>query len=238
MKFFSILLASATITGCASMGQHDPVALASIDFGPEDSLSICVLVDDENTTHTQVDQLFAAVNQEFASYKLSVTVPWYKTWDRPGGHDHWIIEKLAEMKLPAPCDRMMAIVGNTRAIETRSQGGMMVLGSVDTVTHSRGFVVWDVDGMTQLLASPEAVMVHETYHMVGCEHDMPMKICYDRINRLKSAARQNRANGRQFFPTYSSRGQLLNSREEVDIREDVALRIHQAQEIAENKQHH
>ena len=225
MKCFSILLISTIITGCATIGQHDPATMASIDFGPEDSLRICVLVDDEDTTHLKVDELFAAVNKEFGPYKLSVTVPWYKTWERPGRQDHWLIEKLAEMKLPAPCDRIMAIVGNTSPTETKSSGGMTVLGSVDTVTHSRGFVVWEMDGMTRLLATPEAVMVHETYHMVGCEHNMPMKICYERINRLKTAARLNRVQGRQFFPTYSSRGQILYSREEVDIREDIAVRL-------------
>ena len=104
------------------------------------------------------------------------------------------------------------------------------LGSVDTVTHTRGYIFADVESWNQKVTPPTEAVVHETYHLLGCDHEYTMTPCYERIAQLKAAARLNRESGYDFFPTYTLRGQLIMRRNEVDLRESMALRVYQAKQ--------
>ena len=222
-----LCLVALLLGGCTTIGAHDEAALKNTDFGPPESLRICVLLDTPEISQAEGAKLMQAVQTEFALYGITVTVPWYHAWQRPGFGRMKIITDLAARKLPPPCDRVMALVG-------QNAGDVLVglfvttEGSVDTVTHTRGYVVSEFSSINQVFMPPEAAMVHESYHLLGCDHDVTMTACYARIQRLKAAARVNRAAGNDFFPTYTVRGQLIMNRDEVDVREANALRVYLA----------
>ena len=222
-----LCLVALWVGGCTSMGAHEEAALKNTDFGPPEPLRICVLLDTPEISQAEGTKLMQAVQAEFALYEITVTVPWYQAWHRPGFGGMKIITDLASRKLPPPCDRVMALVG-------QNAGDVLVglfvstLGSVDTVTHTRGYVMSEFSSINQVFAPPAAALVHESYHLLGCDHDVTMTECYARIQRLKAAARENRAAGNDFFPTYTVRGQLILHRDEVDVREANALRVYLA----------
>lgn len=216
------------VVGCTSIGAQDESAFRNTEFGPEETLRICVLLDEPRITQQSAAPIIASMTQELAKYKIQVEVPWYRSWHRPSGRGLAIIEALAAEQLAPPCDRILALVG-------RNFGDFLVgtlfadeLGSVDTVTSTRGYVAANANTVNQLFVPPSAAAVHEVYHLLGCQHDMSMDGCYARIGRLKEAAAENRANGMDFFPTYSRRGQLLMTRELVDVREAIALKVERA----------
>lgn len=218
-------LVALLLAACTSLGRPDEAALAQTDFGPEETLSVCVLLDEPKITQQSVAPIIASMSQELAKYKIKIEVPWYRSWHRPSGRGMAIIEALAAERLAPPCDRLLALVG-------RNFGDFLIgtlfadeLGSVDTVTSTRGYVAANVGTLNQVFVSPEAAVVHEAYHLLGCQHDTSMDNCYARIDRLKEAAAENRANGHDFFPTFSRRGQLLMTRESVDVREAMALKV-------------
>jgi len=221
-------LVALLLAACTSLGAPDEAALAQTDFGPEETLRVCLLLDEPKITQKTAAPLITSITQEFAKYNIRVTVPWYRSWHRPGGGVMAIIAALADEQLAPPCDRLLALVG-------RNFGDFLIgllavdeLGSVDTVTSTRGYVAANVGTLNQVFVSPEAAVVHEAYHLLGWQHDSSMAACYARIHRLKDAAALNRANGNDFFPTYSRRGQLLMNRAEVDVREAMALKVERA----------
>lgn len=221
-------LSALLLAGCTSLGAPDETALARTDFGPVETLRVCVLLDEPKITQKTAAPLIASMTQEFAKYNIQITVPWIHSWHRPSGGGMAIIEALADEQLAPPCDRLLALVG-------RNFGDFLIgtlfadeLGSVDTVTSTRGYLAANVGTLNQLFVPPEAAAVHEFYHLLGCQHGLSMAACYERIRQLKIAAAINHANGNDFFPTYSRRGQLLLTRESVDVREAMALKVEQA----------
>ena len=221
-------LVALLLAACTSLGAPDEAALAQTDFGSEETLRVCVLLDEPKITQKTVAPLITSITQEFAKYNIRVTVPWYRSWHRPSGGGMAIIETLAGESLAPPCDRILAFVGRRFADFLIGTLFADELGSVDTITSTRGYVAADVSTLNQVFVPPEAAAVHEAYHLLGCQHGLSMTACYERIDRLKNAAELNRANGNDFFPTYSRRGQLLMNRAEVDVREAMALKVERA----------
>lgn len=72
---------------------------------------------------------------------------------------------------------------------------------------------------------PEEVILHETYHLLGCAHDLSLSACYKRIATLKEANKLNRTAGRDFFSDLFPYRQIIYLRESVDAREANALRV-------------
>lgn len=221
-------LAFVLLAACTSLGAPDEAALARTDFGSEQTLRVCVLLDEPKITQKTAAPLITSITQEFAKYNIRVTVPWYRNWHRPSGGGMAIIETLAGESLAPPCDRILAFVGRSFADFLIGTLFADELGSVDTITSTHGYVAADVSTLNQVFVPPEAAAVHEAYHLLGCQHGLSMTACYERIDRLKKAAALNRANGNDFFPTYSRRGQLLMNRDEVDVREAMALKVERA----------
>ena len=222
------LLASCLLVSCTHLGAPDPVARQNIDFGPEETLQLCVLLDEPTITPTKAGPLIQSIRQELVQYGIRIEVPWMRSWHRPSGGGMAIIETLAGESLAPPCDRILAFVGRRFADFLIGTLFADELGSVDTITSTRGYVAADVSTLNQVFVPPEAAAVHEAYHLLGCQHGLSMTACYKRIDRLKKAAALNRANGNDFFPTYSRRGQLLMNRDEVDVREAMALKVERA----------
>lgn len=226
--------AFAMLVACTSVGRHDENALVATNFGPEETLRICVLMDTTEISMANATWLLKVAQDEFARYNLRIVVPAYTPYQRPAGSGMAIIRELAAHKLIPPCDRIMALVGHNWSDALAGFLGVEVFGEVDTVTHTRGYIKADVASLAQVFSPPEEVVLHETYHLLGCAHDLSLSACYKRIIALKEANQLNRAAGRDFFPTYAHTGQIIYLRESVDAREANALRI-DLEKNADNK---
>lgn len=153
-------------------------------------------------------------------YGLIVKVPNIKAWERLSFKQEGILKDIAMRPLEPPFDRNLALVG--RNMGDFFWGALLpeILGAVETMTHTKGYVVAETGSFNQLLTfqSPQHAAVHEFYHMLGVGHmDGKEAIC-KKIARLKRLAIENRESGRDFFPGISAKGRVYLSRNAVDRR--------------------
>lgn len=207
------------------IGIPNPTALRNRDFGQAEALRICIYKD-VNLSDKSVEDMVSAIGEEFASFGLRVEVPWIQAWPRPAFAMEGIIRDIAARPLESPCDRLFALVG--RNYKDFLWGIVMpeVLGAIEDITMSKGYVVavWGSFNQVLSLQSPAQVAVHEAYHLLGCGHGLLANPCYDQIVRIKRAARNNRQKGQDFFPAMTSSGKILWTRGEVDRLLGVGLR--------------
>jgi hypothetical protein len=225
-SFLALGLCMLGTSGCflTSIGMDRPEVRAQTDFGPPETLRVCALLDDGISSHDAQETLEDYWNRNEASkYNLSVKLVSYSSLRRPATEFfHWqIARQLTMRQLPAGCDRMMYFV-NRNALDVlwsvpEAYGAPEVLGETDDYTMTRGFVVDRIASLNQMLMgmwfSPSKVARHETYHLVGCEHDMVMDTCYKHIaeakwieNRLRGAGCYENLGVDPFFPAFSHAG--------------------------------
>lgn len=203
------------LSACTTIGAHVPAHLEKTDFGPREALRFCLLVD-ENVGDERARALIGEVAAEFARYAIDVQVVRSEPWTRPGFGLEPIITDVVQRPLPAPCDRLVAVVGRHAGDALWGLVMPEVLGAVETATHTKGYVVGKVASLNQAISGPGSTTVHESYHFLGCDHGLLMTECYRRVQAIKAMARQNRAEGRDFFPGLDSEGRPIARREEVE----------------------
>jgi hypothetical protein len=188
-------------------------------MGPSVELRICIYKD-VDVSDQRAASIIAAIQKEFAQYGLIIKVPSIRQWQRPSFDHQGILRDIAKRPLEPPFDRILVLVG--RDVRDFLWGSLLpeILGAVETITHTKGYVVAKIGSLNQLLCfqSPQRAAVHEFYHMLGVEHmDGTRTIC-EKIARLKRSAIENRHAGRDFFPGITSSGKLYLSRTAVDRR--------------------
>jgi hypothetical protein len=216
-RFLLAALILAGLTGCTSIG---PTGVQpDIDMGPNVELRLCIYKD-VNVSNRRAAGIIAAIQKEFAQYGLIIKVPSIKPWQRPAFDHQGILRDIVRRPLEPPFDRSLVLV--SRDVRDLLWGSLLpeILGAVETVTHTKGYVVAEIGSLNQLLCfqSPQKAAVHEFYHMLGVDHmDGATTIC-QKIARLKRSAIENRHAGRDFFPGISSSGKLYLARTAVDRR--------------------
>jgi hypothetical protein len=214
-------------SGCffTTVGMDQPQVRAQTDFGPPETLRVCGLLDDGITPADAQETLQDYWNQNEASkYNLSVKLVSYSSMPRSiNEFFEWQIgRKLIARQIPPGCDRMMYFV-NRNALDVlwsvpEAYGAPEVLGEVDDYTMTRGFVVDRIASLNQVLMglwlSPSKVARHETYHFLGCAHDLVMDQCYKHIaeakwleNRLRDAGCYQKSGLGTFFPAFAHTGE-------------------------------
>ena len=203
--------------GCTTVGIPDKQAIQNIDFGPPEKLRIC-MYKDTNISEQQAADIITALQQEFSHFGLIIEVPWVKPWERPAYTGHEIMKNFAACPLEAPCDRLLALVG--RNVTDFLWGMVMpeIHGAVENVSMTKGFVVAEIGSVNQVMSMSSAnrIAIHETYHLLGCDHSLDAKPCYEKIKLVKKIARRNRTDGNDFFPSIPLDKQILFSRSEVE----------------------
>ncbi|WEN42126.1 hypothetical protein CKCBHOJB_01711 [Thauera sp. GDN1] len=208
-------LALTVLSACTTVGAHHPPLRDSLDFGPAEAVRICLQADD-GISEEQARRIIAPAQAEFAAYGIDITVPWVRPWRREGFGADALFAAVVMQPLEAPCDRQLTLVGRNLGDVLWGLVGVEVLGAVDLATHTRGYVVGQRGSLNQLLQSPAQVAVHETYHLLGCHHDLVLSDCYHRIRELKRLTRQNRAAGNDFFAAITVGGKPILSRHRAD----------------------
>lgn len=197
-----------------------------MDFGPPEKLRICIYKD-VTVSDAQAEEIIAALQKEFSNFALDIQVPWVKNWERPAYTADEIIDNFVACPLESPCDRLLALVG--RSFSDFLWGIFMpeVHGAVDDLTMTKGFTVAEIGSFNQMLSFTSAadIAIHETYHLLGCDHGTDAKLCYEQIARIKRIATINRLNGRDFFPAMPLDQSVLTSREEVEKKLEPYQRL-------------
>ena len=193
------LLGILALGGCTTVGVHTN-SREAIDFGPPATVRVCVLKA-ADIPPDRAEILKQLVQKEFAQYGLHIEVPWVREWKRPGFQVDSIMHDLLQRPLEPPCDRLFGFVD--RHLGDFAWGLLMpeVLGAVDDVTATRGYVVATFGSVNQLFVSPGQAIVHEFYHLFGCAHDLTLSRCYPTIAALKASAQPDA----DFFPGVSLR---------------------------------
>ena len=206
-----------TLYGCTTIGVPNEEALKNIDFGPPEKLRLCIYKD-VTISDKQAEEIIAALQIEFSHFGLEIEVPWIRAWKRPGFTGDEILNNFASCPLESPCDRLLALVG--RSIGDFLWGIVMpeVHGAVEDVSMTKGFAVAEIGSINQMLSmsSSARLAIHETYHLLGCDHDIDATPCYEKIALIKKIARKSRLAGRDFFPSVGQDQRVLMSRLEVE----------------------
>lgn len=217
-RIAALLTTLAVCAGCTGIGMHTKEREA-VDYGPPQTLEVCLLVHPDVPAN-RADELIAAVDKEFATYGIDVTVPWVREWQRPGFTAATILMEIMGRELEAPCDRLMGLVDRHAGDFLWGLVMPEVLGAVDDVTRTRGFVVATMGSVNQVFAEPMLATVHEFYHLVGCGHGASKTKCYHEIAKMKAS----RPAESDFFPGVTDDGKYLLTREEANeaIRKFIA----------------
>lgn len=225
----AVVAACLALGACSTVGVHTRQRV-TVDYGPPVQMRVCVLRA-PGVTPQRVSELVGAVNREFAGYGIEVVVTWMRPWTRPGFTFQRLFDDVARREIEAPCDRLMAF--GDRSAGDFFWGLVMpeVLGAVDEVTHTHGFVVATRVSLNQLFTSPAAATIHEFYHLLGCPHAGSMSACYDRIAALKRSY-DPRAD---FLPGVGPDARFLLSRDAVNLamRGAIGLEPHHEMQSAD-----
>jgi hypothetical protein len=197
-------------TGCTSIGM-DTNKRDTVDYGAPQELHVCMLKTGEVADDRAAD-LITAVNEEFAPFGITVTVPWIRPWQRPGFTVDSIFPALLARELEEPCDRLVGLIDYHAGDFVWSLFLPQVLGAVDLETHTHGYVFATFGSINQIGAGPRKAMVHEFYHLIGCPHAATKTKCYEQIAALKAS----RPPGSDLFPGMDDEGKYLHTRAEVN----------------------
>jgi hypothetical protein len=213
----ALWLIAVELSACTSMGSHNVQARTSIDFGPPESLSFCLLVDDGITEQIARRLIDEAWREEGALYGLTITVADVRPWPRPAFTMQGIMESLLRQPLRPECDRVFALVGRHLGDVMWGLVGLPeVLGAVDDDTSTHGYAVIQRASLNQMFMTPTSVVRHEIYHLLGCGEHFNMSGCYDTITAMK---RRKRLDGNDFFPAWDALNErTIVSREAVNAR--------------------
>lgn len=169
-------------------------------------------------------RLVAAANEELKLFRLKITLFSLQNWVRPGFTAFALQKSMLRLPLQAPCDRMAILVDRT--LEDLLWGAFLpnVLGAVEQMTSTRGFMVAKMSSLGHyFMGGPEATFTHEVYHLLGCVHRLTLNNCYQRILKLKKEARRSKEMGFDFFPSLSISETVFRNRNEVNEILKVAM---------------
>ncbi|MCB1192769.1 MAG: hypothetical protein H7A23_15020 [Leptospiraceae bacterium] len=206
---------------CTTIGFHDTKLRKSIDFGKSAVIRLCVLKD-VRLQNNKIKELINNWNKELDYYNLKIEISNLKEWERPALFSSDIFREVMHHPIEKNCDRLLGFVAvnfGDYFFELLSYfiPTFMVLGTVDTATHTKGYIMAENFSIVQLIiGGPKSTLVHEGYHLLGCGH-FSMKNCYNQISKLKKLSQKNRASKIDFFPALTEDSRVYTNREDVNL---------------------
>lgn len=195
-KFISQVL-FLFLSSCTTIGFHNPAKRNALDFGPEKKLKFCIYYDPK-ISDTRIQSLIEALSKELKLYKIQVQVAIKKEYPRKYFFTEDSLNLLMNEELPRECDRIMALFPRNIFDFLLAIPFPEILGVVETYTRTRGLIYADYFTPNLLLgATPSRTFIHETYHLLGCDHALIMNECYERIQKAK-----NLNSNYPFFPSF------------------------------------
>lgn len=212
-KFLFYLTFILFFLSCTTVGFHNKSKLQTLDFGEEKELKLCLYYDPE-ISKSRLANLISNLSKELELYKIKLTVTQKKEYKRKYFFTEDSLQLLLQEKLPKNCDRILALFPRTIWDFLLAIPFPEILGVVETYTRTRGLVYADYFTPNILFgATPTRILVHESYHLLGCDHALWMDECYLRIQYAKQLY-----NNSQFFPSFGlDTFTIFKTQEEVDI---------------------
>jgi hypothetical protein len=224
-------LCLVSLSGCffTSIGLEHQDLLHSMDFGPPQTVRLCVFLDD-GIPESRARELLSSWDNEAPKYGLAIKPVSFRPMARSGFFHGSIVRQVQAQKLSPECDRNLYFVGRNAGdflwgdLAALAMPLPEILGEVDDATLTSGFVVATAISFNQLLLSPYDVTRHELYHLIGCKQHFDMPACYREIAALKHQERELVADGffrrnaeEPFYPTWYNLSQdMLVSRAAVN----------------------
>lgn len=238
IALFALVTGCGTLSGCGTfIGLDHPALRESMDFGPPQTVSLCVLLD-RGVSRADADSLLSGWNEEGSKYGLYVQPVSYQELPRDGFFFPQIMSQLDGVQLGPSCERTIYFVNRNvgdfvYGLASISFGLPEVLGEVDDDTLTRGYVVAKIATPNQIFMTPSSITRHEIYHLLGCSNHFDMPDCYRRIRDLKSVEERlteeeyyPKHGERPFYPTYASHtDSMLISRAQVNTYEKSDTRV-------------
>jgi hypothetical protein len=215
LRIIPVVLA-LVLGACTSMGPHKQASRQQIDFGPPQTVGVCLYLDDGISEEAGRSLIQEAWRTEAPLYQLDVEIVKVKHWPRPAFQMEGILSALRHERLEPPCDRILALIGRNVGDVLWGVVGPEVLGAVNDETLTHGYSVARRGSLNQLLMSPVDVTRHEIYHLLGCGEHYDMARCYRQISDLKA---YKQAQHSDFYPAWDLiNRQLLATRDDVNAR--------------------
>jgi hypothetical protein len=190
---------------CTFIGVDNPALRQTIDWGPQQTVPVCVYLD-EGVSKDDADHLLGWWNNREANwYKLEFAAASYEPLKRDGDEFFFfqIASKLQAVTRPGRCIKQIWFV--SRNFNDFVYGGAAnflglpeVVGWTDDDTRTKTWAYANVTpDLNQLVMSPGVATRHEIYHLLGCDHfDVTMANCYEAIQNFKTWERQYLGNDR------------------------------------------
>lgn len=203
-KFISKIVFLFLVSSCTTIGFHDSKKRNALDFGQEKQLRLCIYHDPE-ISKARIKNLIENLSEELKLYKIQVQVAIQKEYPRKHFFTEDSLNLLMIEKLPIECDRILALFSRNIFDFLLAIPFPEILGVVETYTRTRGIVYADYFTPNLLLgATPSRTFIHETYHLLGCDHALIMNECYHRIQLAKGLPSLN-----QFFPSFGTDEKII-----------------------------
>ncbi len=212
-KFFCIVL---FLYGCTTVGLHYPPVIDSINFGKPVDLNLCVYKD----TPLSKAQVLSIVNDwsiELHRYSIHLKLVKINNWKREHFFLSSELEDLLHVPLEEPCDRFVLFLSTTvfdSLFDLVPIG--TILGAVEGYTSTKGYIIADYFSLNQIFSSPSSTMIHEGYHLFGCNHAILLTDCYTRILALKKTYTHSKS--QSFFPAMNFQKEIFSNRKSVNDR--------------------
>lgn len=224
MKKLFLLIVVFLFVGCASyIGKPDQGLMDKGFSGAPEPLRIGIYVD-RSIEGYRTDKIIEALKTEFAPYGIKVEIPWIRPWERKGFRAYELMTNIAKLPLEFPCDRILVIIGRHAGDVAWGLFLPEILGAVEDVTRTKGYVVGEIGSINQVLMTPTDTAVHEVYHMLGCEDSQSGWGVHNKTTTMRKLAQENRQKkGQNFFPSMSEKGQIFWNRKDVELVLDKAV---------------
>jgi hypothetical protein len=214
--FRLVLLFVIFLIHCTTVGLHHNTKRESINFGKAAKLRLCVYKD-TNLSEETVNGLLVDWQTELNLYSIEVLPVKVMNWKREHFFMDSELEDLLKIPLEEPCDRFVLFLGTNvwDSIFDLLPIGGTVLGAVEGLTATRGYIIADYFSLNQIFSPPSGTIVHEGYHLFGCEHALLLTECYNRILTLKQEHQKKEVKD-SFFPAMNFKKQLFLDRNSVN----------------------
>jgi hypothetical protein len=223
------LILASLVSGCTFIGMDHPALRESMDFGPPETVYVCVYLGNGVSRQLATNLLDGWNQSEAQKYALYVKPVSFTELPRSGFTHEALLSEVYKEPLKPTCDRVLFFVGRDVGDFVYGLASVAfplpeVLGEVDDPTLTHGFVVAKRATVMQVLITPADATIHELYHLVGCRQHFDMPACYREIAALKAKEAELRKQHYYekigeppFYPTWRNlTGQMLISRAQVE----------------------
>ena len=216
MSFKNFLIIPFFIINCTTIGFHNYDKLNSYDFSKNINYRLC-FYKEKSVSIERIQSLSENLSSELKLYNINLETKVLGEVLRPGFKTRNIYEFIIKIPIPDECDRVMVLFERNIFDFVVHIFLPEIMGLVEGSTRTRGYIFADYLSINSLTGgTPSRILIHENYHFLGCDHNIIMNDCYNKIFQLKESAIESYKNNILFFPTLDYKNKLITNREIIN----------------------